>query len=332
MIHSMKRSIVLLSFLILVISYGFSQSHMEYNVRGDQALQKKDYNGARTWYSAGLQNCDIYSIEKLSNIWVQQESLRRSLNRTMRLCFDCLKSNAEEEDPKAMHMLSDYYKMGIGTEINTEQSDFWLNEYVATLGIISTEGVDTTLHTKTEPIVDYPQKSKKSFLSNRFYAFTAYTYSPTMPYGVTVGGFSNYGFYLSYKTNGSANYDFECNNKEVINTNLITEITPLYRFEEEKWQGKMITGGLLFPLIREKLLLSIGSGYAERDYFRRIVSDQTIINDRKSAWCLNTEASYQSVVFEVGGLYKWKRLILSGGINSTGFKDLDAFVGLGVCF
>ena len=327
----MNRPFVLLLFLLISISCVFSQSNTDYNSRGEQALLRGDYNEARTWFSEGLPSCNLNSIGQLTRIWEEQENMRRSLAMTMRRCFDCIKPLAEQKNPDAMHLLSEYYKYGIGVETDSIQSEVWYKEYLASQSPqIETE--DDSIQTPDSTTLFSPKIPKKSILSDKFYSFASYTYSPTMPFGITIGGFSKYGLYFSYKTSESRNYDFECNNMEVIHTDLITDVKPLYQFDREDWTAEMITGGILFPLQKEKFYLSLGGGYAKRNYFRSIVSEDIIIEGRNSAWCYNTEASYQSAVVEVGGLFKWKKLILTGGVNSTGFKDLDGYIGLGISF
>ena len=326
----MSRLFIFLFFLLTSSVCVYSQVNTDYNIRGDQALEKEDYQGARTWFSEGLPDCNLYSIQKLTRIWGEQPSMQQSLYRTMRRCFNCIKSLAEGGNQEAMRMLSEYYREGVGIEENIELANYWHAEFGASYGFTSVENDVQDL--ETEKTVLISKKKKKSILSDKFYSFVAYTHSPTMPFSATIGGFSKFGFYVSYKTSEPRNHDFECNNTEVINTDLITDLRPLYRFEQEKWTGKMITGGILLPLKREKFYFSLGGGYAERNYFRQIVSDETIIDSRNSAWCHNTEASYQSIVIEAGGLFKWRKLILTGGVNSTGFKDLDVYIGLGITF
>jgi hypothetical protein len=94
----------------------------------------------------------------------------------------------------------------------------------------------------------------------------------------------------------------------------------------------MLTGGLYYPLINKKLYLSLGGGYGKRNYYREMITDQSFPSGSQSEWCHNTEASYKGVVVEVGGLYKWNRLILTGGVNSTAFKDLDMYLSVGISF
>jgi hypothetical protein len=316
----MKKIIFFFSCLFSVVCI----SAQEYNIQGDNALRRKDYQDARTWFSEGLKDCDLYSIRRLSEIWKEQPGMQARMRYpTMQKCFNCLKSKAELGDTDAMYLLSDYYKQGIGIEKDSVSGEFWFRKYGISMGFSQ---VDTLANT-TE---NTPKIPKKSILSNRFYTFLAYTYSPTMPEGVTIGVFNKFGAYLSYKTSSEkVNNQYTCNNSEVFGIDIER---PPYTFNREKWNSRMISGGMFFPLINSKLYLSLGGGYGKRDYYREIITVQSFSTNSNSEWCYNTEASYKGAVVEAGGMFKWKRLILTGGINSTTFNDLDMYLGLGISF
>jgi hypothetical protein len=230
---------------------------------------------------------------------------------------------ADSGETDAMYLLSDYYKQGIGVEKDSVNGEYWSKEYGISMGFIRVD----TLANKSENMLRIP---KKSILSNQFYAFLAYTYSPTMPTGLTFGIFDKYGAYLSYRTSyKKVNNQYTGDNSGVFGIDIEN---PPYRFNREKWNSQMIMGGLYYPLISQKLYLSLGGGYGKRDYYREITTGQSFPSGSQSEWCHNTEASYKGAVVEVGGLFKWKRLILTGGVNSTAFKDLDMYLGLGISF
>jgi hypothetical protein len=154
-----------------------------------------------------------------------------------------------------------------------------------------------------------------------------------MPFGFTAGiYFDKIGGYVSGRTNfQSVNATYECNNTKVP---VIDIENPLYEFNREKWCSQMITGGLLFPVMKNRLLFSIGGGYGKRDYYREIISatSQNFSTGNNSEWCYNTEASYKGLTLEAGGMFVWKKLTALGGVNSTRFKDLDVYIGLGLSF
>jgi hypothetical protein len=306
-----------------------------YNAQGDLALERKDYQSARTWYGEGLENCDLYSIRRLTEIWKEQPEIRTSMRLSMWKCYNCLAPLAEQQDRDAMFLISDYFKTGIGVASDSVKAEYWLKEYVKSLGL----SVDVPSFDTLEPIeplisqVEIAKMPRKSLLSNRFYSFSAYTYSRFEPVGITIGFYDKSGWYLSYRTDlKKGDYVYTCNNAKVPE---IGVENPPYQFAREKWKCNTVTGGVFIPVLDRKIFVSLGGGYAGRQYFREIVSLSGEVfqkNGETSAWSLNTEASYKGWNLELGMLAKWKRLIFFGGINSTKFRDLDGFLSIGYSF
>ncbi|GHT55031.1 hypothetical protein FACS189451_01840 [Bacteroidia bacterium] len=329
----MKHFIFFLTFVFIFLSV----KAQNYNIQGDLALEKKDYQNARTWYSEGLVSCDLYSIRKLTDIWKEQPGMRASMRLSMQKCYTCLKPLAEQQDQEAMLLISEYFKSGIGTGIDSVKGEYWLKEYGKSLGLsVDVPAIDTVRI--TEPVVLNPPVNpvkipKKSILSNRFYSFLAYTYSRFEPVGGTIGFFDKFGFYLSYRTDlNRDDYDYSCNNTDVPEIGIEN---PRYEFAGERWKCSMVTGGVFIPVYDRKFFVSVGGGRAERLYFREIVSvsgQPFGKNGRESAWCYNTEATYKGWTAELGGMWKWKRLIVFGGLNSTKLRDWDGFLSIGYGF
>ena len=330
----MKYFIFISIFSIMLLNV--KAQTQSYNVQGDIAFEKKEYQDARIYYSEGVPRCEIYSIRRLKEIWELQPQMRSSMNLIMRNSYKCLDSLAEQQDRDAMLLISDFYKMGIGTKVDSLKAEYWLKEYGKSLGLsVVAPTIDTVRiidSSKVIPVI-IPPVARKSILSNKFYSFLAYTYSLFEPAGVTIGFYDKFGFYLSYRTDlNSGNYDYTCNNRKVPEIGIEN---PSYEFARERWKCNMSVGGVFFPVFDRKFFLSVGGGYSERNYFREIVSlsDQSFgKNGQSSAWCLNTEASYKGWAAEIGGMWKWKKLIIFGGINSTMFRDLDGFLSLGYSF
>jgi hypothetical protein len=307
-----------------------------YNVQGDLALEKKDYQTARAWYSEGLASCDQQSIRKLTDIWKEQPQIRASMRLSMRKCYNCLISLAEQQNQDAMLLISEYFEWGISVEPDSVKAKYWLKEYGKSLGLSVDAPTFDTIRIANVPNIGtifIPQPPRKSIFSNRFYSFLAYTYSRFEPVGGTIGFFDRFGFYLSYRTDlNKAVYDYTCNNTKVPEIGIEN---PPYAFSREKWKCEMATGGIFIPVYDRKIFLSVGGGYAERLYFREIKSLSREIfakNGQQSAWCYNTEASYKGWTAEIGGMWKWKKLIIFGGIHSTKCKDLDGFLSIGYSF
>jgi len=308
----------------------YAQSPADYNYQGDQALKKNDYQTARSWYSEGLDSCDRYSIQKLVQIWVNQEDMRESMQLPMLKCYNCMTKIVEDREPEMMRLYSNFYKYGIGTQKNDSLYYYWYNEWWNVYR--------TTLDIATEKLSS-PEDStaiktpRKSLLSNRFYSFLTYTYSPTMPLGFTAGiYFDKIGGYVSGRTDFKpVHAAYKCDNTKVPNIGIEN---PPYEFNRERWYSRMITGGIMYPVIKNRLFVSAGGGFGKRDYYREIVSksNKVFSTGNKSEWCYNTDASYKGLMLEAGGMFFWKKLAVVGGVNSTRFKDLDIYLGLGLTF
>lgn len=320
-------------FIFVMVSLNVTAQN--YNAQGDFALEEKDYQSARVWYGEGLVNCDRYSIRKLTDIWKEQPEMRASMRLSMWKCYNCLALLAEQQDQEAMFLLSDYFKRGIGIENDSVKADYWLKEYVKSLGLPVDISSSDTLKTAGVPensavIAETPGKS---LLSNRFYSFAAYTCSLFEPVGGTLGFYDKFGFYLSYRTDlNKSDYVYTGNNTAVPEIGIEN---PPYLFARKRWKCRMATAGIFIPVIDRKIFVSLGGGYASRQYFREIVSASDEVfakNGKTSAWCYNTEASYKGWTVELGMMVKWKRLIFFGGINSTGFRDSDGFLSIGYSF
>ncbi|MDR0733225.1 MAG: hypothetical protein LBF08_04090 [Dysgonamonadaceae bacterium] len=328
----MKR--ILFPFLFMMVFPNVKAQN--YNTQGDLAMERKDYQSARTWYSEGLENCDRYSIRRLTDIWKEQPEMRASMRLSVWKCYNCLLPLAEQQDQEAMLLISDYFKMGIGIAGDSVKAEYWLKEYAKSLGLQVEASVSDDLENVAPSLNPLATETpKKSLLSNRFYSFLAYSYSRFEPVGGTVGFYDKFGLYFSHRTdlNKEEDYVYTSNNARVPEIDLEN---PPYRFARERWKCSITTGGVFIPVRDRKIFLSLGGGYAVRQYFREIVSlseDKVFEkNGETTAWCYNTEASYKGWNVEIGLLMKWKRVVFFGGINSTKFRDLDGFLSIGYSF
>jgi len=300
-----------------------SQSYIDYNRSGDEALSKEEYDIALNYYNSGLNSqCNIQSVQKIVDIWQRQPDMRESMQLEMLKCFNCLKKLADNDrDSQAMLLLGGFYRDGIGIEKNPDLANYWHKEYVKEMDL----NLDDNQNTNNN------LSENKTPRKNRFHSFITYTYSPTMPFGLTAGiYFDKIGGYVSGRTNSkSFNAIYECNNTHIPE---IEVLNPPYEFNREHWHSQMITGGLLLPILKNRLFVSAGGGYGKRNYYREIITEESFSTGNKSEWCLNTEACYEGLTLEAGGMFIWKKIAVVGGVNSTKFKDFDVYFGLGLTF
>ncbi len=314
----------------------YSQTYSDYNRRGDEAMDKKDYFMAKSLYSEGLVDCNFYSIKKLTEIYENQPSMQRGLKITMSHCRNCLVKLAEDKDPSATYLLIDYYNKGLGGEVDSTKAEFWKNEAAAILGLnVIDESKGNKIDSLANPII--PQNSDPVpaplKFSDKYSFFLAYTFSPTMPLGINVGIFNKFGMMLGFKSSmqKQLNSKYECNNSSIFDIN---PNTYSYEFtQKEKWESMMFTAQVLFPVVTKKILISAGGGYGKRELYNNAkLYDRKTGMESSSIWCHNTQESYEGAVVEAGAIYKHNHLIIMGGINSVSFKDLDGYIGIGYSF
>ena len=102
-----------------------AQQRTEYNRKGDEAMKRLDYSDAKMWYEEGVSQCDAYSIDQLTTIWLSNERMRPSMRSLMNKCLNCLTVKATEDDPDAISKLIIYYSEGIGTPKSEELATYW---------------------------------------------------------------------------------------------------------------------------------------------------------------------------------------------------------------
>jgi hypothetical protein len=311
-----------------------AQADTDYNRKGDQALQRHDYMDARMWYSEGIEDCDKYSIRRLTTLWNNQASMRSSMHVLMSRCFECLGNQVLSGDTDAMLSLSEYYKKGIGVEIDTIKSEFWEKRAMGLYIGGHYNGKTNATIIDTIKVIDPTPKNatKKEPFYKDFEYFVSYSPSWLMPAGISFGILNDgkLGFYLDYRMNlDLTKSELECEN------GIIPGLDPnLYAKSEEateRWNHYMITTGVIFPVINNAFI-TLGAGYGRRDLYRRIPVGTKLTEELSLILYRDIKDSYQGVSMQLGGSYRYKYLIFSGGINSISFKDLDGYVGLGYVF
>ena len=88
-------------------------------------MKRQDYSDAKMWYEEGVADCDSYSINQLTSIWLSNEQMRPSMRSLMTKCLNCLSVKATEEDLDAIALLITYYTEGIGTPKSEELASYW---------------------------------------------------------------------------------------------------------------------------------------------------------------------------------------------------------------
>ena len=172
----MKRLWILTLFVALPMCL-LAQQKTEYNRKGDEAMKRLDYSDARMWYEEGVVQCDPYSIEQLTSIWLANQRMRPSMHSLMNKCRACLELMANNEDTTAISQLIIYYTEGIGTSKNETLAQSW-QDRLETLR----KPVEPVFYPSANPIKpDTPKEPMKFFIG--------YAYSIEAPYGYRCAGY-----------------------------------------------------------------------------------------------------------------------------------------------
>lgn len=290
----------------------FSQQQTEYNRKGDDAMRRQDYTDARLWYGEGLSQCDMYSIDQLTKIWQENETMRVSMRSLMNKCLNCMTVRANERDTAAMAKLVLYYSEGIGTPRNKDLTSYWSRQLRQAQRGISV------------------QNPEKKPVEAEFFA--GYLYSLEAPLGITIGGvFNRLGFYVRFKSNlSSKSYPYTYNSS----THRIVELpeNQTYSYDHKKINYYAASGGLMVKCT-PWLYTSIGAGYFNRDLLYSFTLRDQMGEPKESVWAKNLEDSYNGVIADLDFTVKiGKTFYLSAGCSTLEFKYVDLNVGAGVFF
>ncbi|MBU8892507.1 MAG: hypothetical protein KOO66_06990 [Bacteroidales bacterium] len=180
---------------------------------------------------------------------------------------------------------------------------------------------------KGEVIFDIRAKVKKDIAKKYF---VIYQGNNITPYGLKVGHVSIVGWYVSAFANTNFNlYDYE------FEKNMIKEY-PVDQYyivtDDKKYSRYSITVGMNYQFLKN-LYLNLGAGYGYKE-LNQIINEYLYDNNTylKQSYAKNVSESYSGLELELGIMYSWRYIVLSGGVNSLNFKRLDWNIGVGYCF
>ena len=308
----MKRLWIVFWFVLLPV-YLVAQQKTEYNKKGDEAMKRFDYSDARMWYEEGVVNCDQYSINQLTTIWLFKEQMRPSMRSLMNKCLNCLNIKATEGDTVAISKLIVYYKEGIGAPKSEAQVAYWQDR----------------LDTIRKSAVLSKNKPKEPM---KF--FVGYALSLEAPYGLTIGGVkSRFGWYARFRTNFSFKGDFdgECKGTgEVVGT---LPGNPIYKFTDKKKVSSYAGTAGMVVKCTPWLYTSVGVGYGSRELLCEYMTiDPVDYRKETSHWAKNVDHSYNGLAADLDVMVKLGPVFVSAGCNTVNFKYVDLNAGLGVFF
>lgn len=313
--------IMIMFVLLLTTFYVVAQRQTKYNQKGDEAMKRLDYSDAKIWYEEGVSNCDPYSINQLTSIWLADESMHISMRNVMSRCLDCLTNRATDfKDSTSMHKLILYYTEGIGTYKNEAKVDFWKSQIELLQNVSVGNGGDIK-----------PPKVKMKF-------FAGYSASYYAPYGLTVGGVGRtIGWYLRFRTNLSfQDFSETVNNDGTIEGGLPGGSLPKWTKQDpDKINTLMATGGLMVK-IAPSLLVSVGAGYCKREAIYRV--EKISLDEGRSEgfiWAKfnGKKSSFDGVALDLDGTFRMGKMLYGSlGCSLLNFESVSANAGIGVFF
>ncbi|MDR1221712.1 MAG: hypothetical protein LBL07_02375 [Tannerella sp.] len=318
----MMKRIMIIFVLLPVTFYVTAQRQTEYNRQGDEAMERLDYSAAKVWYEEGISNCDPYSINQLTSIWLADESMRISMRNVMRRCLDCLTNRATEfKDSISMNKLILYYTEGIGTYKNEAKVNFWESQ----IALLQNTSIVNGRTSKTPR-----EKVKMKF-------FAGYSASYYAPYGLTVGGVGRtVGWYLRFRTNLSfQDFSETCNSDGSIEGGLPGSLPNWTKQDPDKINFLMATGGLMVK-VAPSFFISAGAGYCKREAIYKV--EKISIDEGRSEgfiWAKynDKKSSFDGVALDLDGTFRMGKVLYGSlGCSLLNFENISANAGIGVFF
>jgi hypothetical protein len=328
----MKRVkiIIVLLFATLIVT---AQRQTEYNRLGDEAMERLDYSTAKIYYEEGVPNCDPYSINQLTSIWLADESMRIAMRNVMSRCMDCLTNRAIElKDTVSMNKLILYYTEGIGTYKNEAKVEFWRDqmELLRNVSVVS-----TTINKPPR------EKVKMKFI-------VGYSASYYAPYGLTVGGVGRtIGWYLRFRTNMSfQNYTTNIERDESGHIKLagLEDVypnptgPPAGNGEEKSWISKenlwLGTGGIVIKAM-PSFYISVGAGYCNLEKLFEVEKIGIDVAESQGLiWAKdNDKVSFSGLALDLDATFRMGKFLYGSlGCSVLNFEYVSANAGIGVFF
>jgi hypothetical protein len=305
-----------------------AQLQTEYNQKGNEAKERKDYREAIFWYEQGVPDCNKYSISQLTDIWKTDENIRASMRVIMGNCLLCLTEYAQGNDTIAIKQLIDYYSDGIGTVINEGNANFWKGQ----------------LEQIRRPATDiYPQRDPK----DRMKFFAGYHVSLIAPYGIQVGGMGkSVGWYVRLRSNFNfhATPPYDCQVVSVKDQNQkIQYQLEIDQFDKNtyyratgKYKETVLMGSAgIMVKAAPNILVSAGAGYWDRKYSREFIQVNNDGTDQQTSldWAKDKNRSMNGITIDLDGTYVISdRFYGTLGASLMGFKYVYPGIGIGVFF
>ncbi|MDR1779334.1 MAG: hypothetical protein LBR50_01215 [Tannerella sp.] len=309
----MRKCIFVLFAAISLSAY--AQRQTEYNRKGDDAMERKDYRDAKMWYEEGVAYCDGYSIDQLTKIWQTDETMHVSMRTAMTKCLSCLNELATENDTAAIKKIIVYYEQGIGTTPNETSANYWKNQL-------------EQLRQPFTGIASYTERTPR----DKMHFFAGYHFSPLAPFGLQFGTFNNtFGWYIRLRSDFKTE-DYAGSLTPGGKLELSGEIKYARDEVEYKPNSTLIASvGLMYSVI-EDVYISAGAGYWKRDLLRKFTSVDDDGNAMSDFWMKDPEYSYKGAAVDIDAMVRFGGrfygtagfTVLTGNVNRYVYMETSA--------
>ncbi|MDR2145314.1 MAG: hypothetical protein LBE91_02500 [Tannerella sp.] len=334
----MKKTFYIYCLLLLTVTI-FAQRQTDYNLKGDEAMERLEYEEAKIHYQRGVPGCNSYSINQLTKIWFADESMHASMRYVMGKCLECLDSRATEmQDTASINKLILYYTEGIGTPVNEGKANFWREQLATITGSNTRPGTNVDNPYVENPYVEdaiNKERTQREAIErekNRTRFFFGYSYNALAPVGLKVGVLGkSVGGYVCFNSNLSNQQADRTFDSGLIIPGL--DNVGYAHLGNKKMNAMLITGGLIFKP-SQQFLISVGGGYVKRELFYDFkTTDLTVTDGSSETFWAKYDEPYEGAVMDLDGtLIIGKHFYISLGGSLLKFKNFYGNAGIGVFF
>ncbi|MDR3137458.1 MAG: hypothetical protein LBT73_01055 [Tannerellaceae bacterium] len=326
----MKIKLIIAATCFLLSASLSAQHRASYNADADEALIRGDYSDARMYFSEGLLKCDLYSIGGIIWIWIDNHSMRPSMQNLVDRCYQCLSDNPA--DTSVTTLLEIGYAAGIFVKPVKEPSDIRHPLPATTSLSIPPKPIDSVAKiTKTTSI---PKPLKKRPL-----IMVAYSGSKDNPVGLSLGAFypQQWGGYVRYK--GNLNFSeplfyirqFPDKPTQVNPVPEERTITIVADGVPKRLNSYRLTAGLLYQA-SHAILLSAGIGYGQRIQLYKYTLTDKQNGQHSTVWCTYPDYNHRGIAIETDIALRYKHIFAGLGCSVVGFSYAEINFGVGFLF
>ncbi|MDR3127093.1 MAG: hypothetical protein LBU08_01280 [Tannerellaceae bacterium] len=322
----MKIGSVIPAFCLLLTLPLAAQHTAPYNVEADAALSRGDYRDARMYFSEGVPHCDLYSIGGLIWIWIDNPSMRSSMQSLIERCHRCLIDRHQGADTSVVALLEIGYSAGIFSE------PYWQTLPLSASIAKPPAPVDILAEI---PVPAHRYITPKS----RPLILLACHLSPDHPAGLSLGVLSHrrWGAYVRYSRSlssleplyGIRQFPDQPTRVESLPDNHSLAIAA--GGVPKALNSYRLSAGALYRL-SSPVFLAAGLGYGERTRLYKYTLTHTHTGEQSSPWCTFPDYNLGGIVIEADLFLRYRKLFAGVGCAAIDLSHAEASFTVGILF